>query len=590
MAISAGSSVRVGTLAELEQRGCMVVVAGGHTVAVFLHEGHVYALDNRCPHMGFPLSRGTVRDGLLTCHWHHARFDLASGGTLDPFADDVRVFPVRVVDGEVFVEVPTGAGERLSYWTRRLEEGLEQQITLVLAKAVIALLGAGMAPAQVAAVGGRFGLRYRAAGWGSGMTILTACTSVLPALAPEDRVPALVHGLARVAADCAGQPPRFPLEPLPGAAVPIARLKQWFRRAVEVRDEEAAERVLATAIAGGGSPRELADMLLAAATDHYYLDDGHTLDFINKACEYLDLVGWQEAGATLPALVAGLCRATRSEEQNAWRHPVDLVALVEPELAALTGSAPLAVEGGRALTDEEFDDLVWTVLGEDPEATVRALSAAMRDGVDLSELGLAVAHAAVLRLARFHTSNEFGDWDTVHNTWTSCQALYQALRRAPSRELARGLYHAALRVYLDRFLNVPPQRLPDMEPERVAPPAAGDALRRALLDLLDREQQVNEAGRLVDAYLAAGHDGDALGQTLGHALLREDAGFHAYQTFEAGWRLYTALRTRRPLAARRTLVGVARFLAAHSPTPRALRQTVTIAQRLARGEELYAEV
>ncbi len=590
MATTASGQVRVGTLAELEDRGCLVVTASGHTVAVFLHEGRVYALDNRCPHMGFPLSRGTVRDGLLTCHWHHARFDLTSGGTLDPFADDVRTFPVRVVDGEVFVEVPAGEGGRVFYWTRRVEEGLEQQLSLVLAKGVIALLGAGVPPAQVAAIGGRFGLRYRAAGWGPGMTILTACASVLPALTPEDRVPALVHGLARVAADCAGQPPRFPLEPLPGTAAPLPRLKQWFRRAVEVRDEEAAERTLATAIATGGSPRELADMLLCAATDHYYLDDGHTLDFINKACEYLDLVGWQEAGATLPALVAGLCRATRSEEQNAWRHPVDLVALVEPELAALRGSAPVAVAGGRALTDEEFDGLVWTVLGEDPQATVRALSTAMREGVDLAELGLAVAHAAALRLARFHTSNEFGDWDTVHNTWTSCQALYQALRRAPSRELARGLYHAAMRVYLDRFLNVPPQRLPDTEPETATAQADPVALRQALLELMDREQQVNPVGRLVDAYLAAGHDDAALVQTLGHALFREDAGFHAYQTFEAGWRLYTVLRERRPLAARRTLVGVARFLAAHSPTPRALRQTVTIAQRLARGEELYAEM
>lgn len=45
--------------------------------------GKVLAVDNRCPHMGFPLDRGTVRDGILTCHWHHARFDLATGGTFD---------------------------------------------------------------------------------------------------------------------------------------------------------------------------------------------------------------------------------------------------------------------------------------------------------------------------------------------------------------------------------------------------------------------------------------------------------------------------------------------------------------------------
>ena len=44
--------------------------------------------------MGFPLHQGTVESGLVTCHWHHARFDLASGCTLDPFADDARGFDV----------------------------------------------------------------------------------------------------------------------------------------------------------------------------------------------------------------------------------------------------------------------------------------------------------------------------------------------------------------------------------------------------------------------------------------------------------------------------------------------------------------
>ena len=587
MTTTIGTRVRACGLDELEQRGCVVASAGGHTVVLFRHEGQVYALDNRCPHMGFPLNRGTVRDGLLTCHWHHARFDLASGGTLDPFADNVRTFPVQVVDGDVFVEVGREDDDRAAHWEERVAEGLEHQLSLVLAKAVIGLLGAGVEPQRAVSLGGRHGVRYRDTGWSSGMTILTANACVLPALAPEDRVLALFHGLVRVAEDCAGRPPRFVLDPLPVAGVPVPRLKQWFRRAVEVRDEDGAERSLATAVSTGASPVELADMLFAASTDHYFLDAGHVLDFINKACEYLDLVGWDEAGDVLSSLVHGLCHATRSEEQNAWRHPVDLVELIEPELTKLS-----SLDGGdRPLSDEEFDALVWTILDEDPEATVRAVSTALHGGVAMADVGSAVAHASALRLARFHISNEFGDWDTVHNTWTSCQALHQALLRAPSPELARGLYHAAMRVYLDRFLNVPPQRLPDREQgtgnrEQGTDPAA---MLGELLDLMDREQQVNPVGRLIDAYLAAGYDDAALLRTLGHATLREDADFHMYQTLEAGWRQYTFLRERRPLAARRTLVGVGRFLAAHSPTSRALRQTATIALRLARGEALFEE-
>ena len=98
--------------------------------------------------MGFPLSRGTVREGLLTCHWHHARFDLAGGGTLDPFADNVRSFAVEVDGDSVFLLVDDSRpdGERNARWFARLDEGLEHRLDLVLAKASVGLLGAARRP------------------------------------------------------------------------------------------------------------------------------------------------------------------------------------------------------------------------------------------------------------------------------------------------------------------------------------------------------------------------------------------------------------------------------------------------------------
>jgi nitrite reductase/ring-hydroxylating ferredoxin subunit len=577
MSTSVAERVRVGSVVELQKRGCTVISAGGHGIAVFAHEGGFSAVDNRCPHMGFPLSRGTVRDGLLTCHWHHARFDLVGGGTLDPFADNVRSFEVQVDGDDVFVVFADAQAEDRGRWLARLEEGLEHGLDFVMAKSTIASLSMGVDSADVLRTIGQYGLRYRGRGWGAGMTILTAVGSLLPALAAEDRPLALFHGAVRVAEDTAGAQPRFDLEPLPATSVPLPRLKEWFRHAVEVRDEDGAERVLQTAIVGGASHGELADLLFVAATDHVYLDAGHVLDFVNKACEYLDLVGWTTAGVVLPSLVGGLCRAQRSEEQNAWRNPIDLVELVAPHLERLAHVAPGSVPIGGG-----FDALVMAVLEDDPNAGVEAISAAIGRGVDFADVGMAISHAAALRVGRFHTSNEFADWDTVHNTWTSCQALAQALTRAPSVQLARGLYHAALRVYLDRFLNIPAARLPD---ERPATPSNGHIHPLALLELLDREQQVGPAAALVDAALTTGQS-EAMLRVLGHAVLREDADFHGYQTLEAGVRQFTVLRERYPLAGRRTLVAVSRFVAAHAPTPRALHQTYQIAVRLLRGDDL----
>src|SRR5207302_3894263 len=137
---------RAATLDDVERLGCLVAHVDGHTLALFSHDGQVYAVDNRCPHMGFPLHRGTVEDGILTCHWHHARFDLATGGTFDQWADELRRFPVSLDGDDVLVDV-TPPEDLAAHQRERLHDGLEREIPLVIAKAVIALLEGGEDPA-----------------------------------------------------------------------------------------------------------------------------------------------------------------------------------------------------------------------------------------------------------------------------------------------------------------------------------------------------------------------------------------------------------------------------------------------------------
>jgi len=90
---------RAGSLEQLQRDGQLLTKVGALPVVVFWDEGRPWAIEDRCPHMGFPLHRGTVESGLVTCHWHHARFDLVTGCTLDPFADDARGFGVSI-DGD----------------------------------------------------------------------------------------------------------------------------------------------------------------------------------------------------------------------------------------------------------------------------------------------------------------------------------------------------------------------------------------------------------------------------------------------------------------------------------------------------------
>ena len=113
------------------------------------------------------------------------------------------------------------------------------------------------------------------------------------------------------------------------------------------------------------------------------------------------------------------------------------------------------------------------------------------------------------------------------------------------------------------------------------------SLRATLLEHMDVQQRVEQAARVVSDYLSGGEGPDGIMATLGHALLREDSDFHSFQIVDAGFKQYRARR--RSGAGRHVLVGMTRFLAAHSPTYRAVDQTHNIALRLHRGEELYRD-
>jgi nitrite reductase/ring-hydroxylating ferredoxin subunit len=561
--------VRAGSLEKLKADGQLLAKAGAHGVCVFWDQGCAYAVDDRCPHLGFPLHRGTVEQGLVTCHWHHARFDLATGGTLDPFADDVRAYPVEVDGDDVYLVVGP-EGDRVGHLQQRLAEGLEQGLTLVTAKSVLGLLEAGVPVAEIVRTGVDFGTTYRQQGWGAGLTVLVAMANLIPHLAADDRALALVHGLAFVSRDTRNRPPRFPLTPL-GTDGQSERLAGWYRRFVDTRSADAAERTLLTAVAASLPEADVHDMMLAAATDHVFLDEGHTLDFTNKAFEAVELLGWPAASQVLPTVVAQTAAAHRHEEDGMWRHPHDLVGLVRGTTLAFRAEPDGFDDGATAA-------LGWALLDDDPSRVVGALVEASAGGASAEQLGRAVALAAALRITRFHVQNDHGDWDVVHHGFTHANALHQSLARHPSPDLLRGVVHAALRVYLDRFLNIPAAR----PPQPVAHPLD------ELAGCWDSEGHVDRAGEIVFGHVMTGGDPAAVVAALGHALLAEDAEFHWFQTVEAAARQSRAWPAGSEESAL-VLAGAARFLAAHTPTRRELPQVVRIATRLRRGEELYEE-
>lgn len=563
-------AVTFGRADQLRRTGQLVGKVGDLPVVVFWDGRRAWAIEDRCPHMGFPLHRGTVDDGLLTCHWHHARFELSSGCTFDLWADDAAALDVAIEGDEVRV-APRSTTEPVERLQRRLVEGLEEGLTLVVAKAVHGLLAQDVPPSRIVEIGLRFSAANRGEGWGAGMTVAQIALNLLRYVPPSDHGRALTHGLAFLARDVQGQRPHFPVAPLEGPAEP-EQLARWYRRFMENRLGTAAERVVATA--SGVDPAATERFLFAAGTDHIYLGEGHVIDYLNKACEAAAGMGGDAWTLLLPTIVGPMASATRHEEVSEWREPIDLVPVIEEtsaRLAATLGDA-------KGIADDELGAVGWALLADDPGQVVESLVQAAARGANTEQLARAVAFASALRLVRFHTQNDVADWDAVHHTFTTANAVHQATIRQPTPELVRGVVHSAVRVYLDRFLNVPAARLPDGDPRELGEIEAS----------WDGRGGVDEAGRIVAGHLAAGGTGDEVLAELCRALYREDAGFHWFQSIDAAAAQHRAWPAGSAEAGL-VLVGAARWLAAHTPTVRQTDQVVSITRRLLRGDPIYED-
>lgn len=95
---------KVGEIAEGQGKAFPV---GTRMVAVFLHEGEYFAIDDFCPHQGASLAEGYIVDGCaVACPWHHWRFSVDDGTWLDNPKIAVDKFAVRLKGQEIQVRVP----------------------------------------------------------------------------------------------------------------------------------------------------------------------------------------------------------------------------------------------------------------------------------------------------------------------------------------------------------------------------------------------------------------------------------------------------------------------------------------------------
>ena len=564
--------------------GKATTVDGTH-LAIFRYEGGFYAVDNRCPHMGYPMSEGSIRDGVLICHWHHWEFDLKTGGCFLTSGDDLKAFPVEARnDGDLYVGIPAGEKEAarrrlVERGKRALEQGLKDRSSFLVAKAVTALRESGARHKEIIQHGVYYGANKTSEGWSSGLAVLTLAANLWDDVDSKDHNLFLVHALTQIGNRTTGSSRRrrFPF-PRSSDDPNLPTLKRWFRRYVDLRHGGPAERILITLHDRGHAPATIADFVFTACTDFYFTGDGHALDFANKMFEALEFVEWEGAHEILRPIVVDLITRTRHEETSRW---ADSVPVLEEVFARVDAIWEENQRNAGQQAQFETSAFAQILLGEEFGPILSALEQQLRAGVDPTQLCRAMTYASAIRVARFHLKNE-GDWHDVANIYSYAHGLYRAFHLAPSAQLVRGLFHGAVFLTYLRWLNMPAARLPQPDQRLDEAFTGEDAALTRLQEFADF-QKVFEAEVLVNQYLEEGWDLLKLRRTLAHIMLREDAELHMFQVLEVAFRHFDLAEEAEER--RMHMLAATRYITAQKVMKGILWSTEN-AERLQRGELL----
>ncbi len=410
-------------------------------IALFRTPGGVFATDNRCPHQGYALVRGDVKDDVLTCAWHNWKFRLQDGDCTFG-GEAVRSYPVRITGGLIEVDVQDPAREvvRPVLFASLLEAMGEVDIGRI-ARDTMRLQGIGTPLPEIVREGVRYAAPRAEYGWDHSLATLTDCLRLAAMFEGPIRSLPVVQGLAVASQDQV----RRPLRPQPDPLDPVAAYGSLddglaaFPALVDDEQVDDAEGLFRGLLAAGATREQLRHALLEAVTDHF-LSYGHAMIFCQKAFELIDSIGWAEADTVLAPLVPDITWGTRYDRLPYMRRFLEMWEGAELDLASLVSKQDGGVLDGPAFRRALLDGR--------PEDAFTALGDALGSGVPVLRLIDETSRAAAERLGRFDIdldlddTNEWG-WLDVTHTLTYTDALRWAWSVDPSPEVLRGLFHAA---------------------------------------------------------------------------------------------------------------------------------------------------
>ena len=486
-----------------------VRIGEGRSIALFNVDGKLYATDNQCPHMGYPLTRGRIRHGILTCDWHERSFDLEGGGCFNVECDDLQTFPAEVRDNEIWVQLGDLTYRRKAEHLSLLWEGLLSGDRWTMSKAIALLLKGGVPEVEIVELILRHLGRHITSSHGSeaGWDIarLMNGLSVGRRYKDADRL------IAMTTAACAasgGAAERLEVVPLPE---PVAweNIDPWIRSFSRDGRSERIERCLFTAYTLGDADKVL-PLLFECTVEPHFLGFPDNLISLGYLSEAADEFGWEKAFELVFNLGAQLVGRGRGEPQRFRR---DAIGIMREKLRELDGS-------DNAATNYDEDAFVSALTSVDIQKSFDAVAAALQGGVPIDQLISTLVILAADRMARTPVNVDAG-WECLTTELNLAASLRTVQRIAGDPAAAKGIFHAAWLLFDDRWLNIPLRTLTPPPVESTLNVSNEEEGIQQITNAIET-LNVQSVGGQVLAYLNAGYSGDTLLSALGKAILWND--------------------------------------------------------------------
>ncbi len=573
--------VKVAALSDVAEGKPRAVRVEGHSIALFQHEGAVYATDNQCPHMGYPLVRGRVRKGVLSCDWHGWSYDMEGGGCFTGGCDDLATFPVEVRNGDIYIDVASGGKKRDDAHFLLLKEGLLSTDNWTLSKAIAIMLAKGVSEEEtlelmVKHMGGHISTDRGAFEGGRKLAMMMNGVKVARMYQPEDRLIPLMMAADGASGRLGDRPDRQPLPP----PVDWEKLEDWIRVFTTDKEWEGIEKCLITARRLGGHDKKIIPLFFECAVEPFFLN--HSLNLIHLAhlAELLEQFGWELAGELVCNLGAKILGQGRGRPGELHREAIQKLEEINPIFDEL----PQASSTQRSVGYNE-DEFSAALVSGDLDEVFDAVTEMLTAGVPIETLATTMVMTAGDRMARTPVNMSPGWWD-LQEEMEIASTVRKVLRHGGTKVAAKALYHAAWRFFNNRWLNIRHQPITESRTSSTSVVLNEDTALSEIMEGIE-SVRIQEIGRRTREYLNAGCSAERLMSEMGLCILKDDNGddlLSSIRIVSEEWRTCEAHPSRNQL-----IVGLARW-ATDIRRNAGNDSAVQTAHRFARGEtatELY---